>query len=74
MSKNENVHLVVCSIILFLEITDNIPQILEVKNLYDEILDLVHSHHIPLPLNSRSLNDLQNALKKALAVRNTMGP
>jgi hypothetical protein len=65
-------YVVVCAIILFLETTRNMAQILDVKKYYDDILHLTRLHDIPLPLNSRSLEDLQSAFKKAFAVRKTI--
>lgn len=65
-------YVVVCAIILFLETTHNVAQILDVKKYYDDILNLLGVHEIPLPVNSRSFEDLQSAVKKAYAVRKTI--
>ena len=65
-------YVVVCAIILFLETKNNLAHILDVKKYYDDILHLIRLHDIPLPLNSRSLENLQGAFKKAFAVRKTI--
>lgn len=60
---------IVCSIILFLEMTNMIAQICDTKKYYDEVVKLIGIYDIPLPLNNRSIEDLQKAVKKAFAVR-----
>ena len=65
-------YVVVCAVILFLETTTNVAHILDVKKYYDDILHLIRLNDIPLPLNARSLQDLQSAFKKAFAARKTI--
>ena len=55
-------YVVVCAIILFLETTNNVARIMNVKRYYDNILHLIRFHDVPLPLNSRSLEDLQSRI------------
>ena len=45
---------------------------MDVKKCYDEILKLIKMHDIPLPLNSRSLKELESGLKKICAIRKNM--
>ncbi len=60
-------YVVVCVIVLFLETTstgNDKASNMDVKKCYDEILKLIKMHDIPLPLNSRSLKELESGLKK----------
>ena len=46
-----------------------ITQICDIKKYYDEVVNLIGMYDIPLPVNNRSLVDLQKAVKKAFAAR-----
>ena len=59
---------IVCSIILFFEMTNMIAQTCDIKKYYDEVVKLIGIYDIPLPVNNRSIEDLQKAVKKAFAV------
>ena len=65
-------YVVVCAIIQFLETTHSVAQIIDVEKYYGEIVNLILLHKIPLPLHSRSFEDLQYAVKKTFAVRKTI--
>ena len=82
VSKNEvintgklNMLEYVCAIILFLETTSttngNLLRVtnMDVKKCYDEILKLIKTHEIALPLSSRSLKELASGVKKVCAIR-----
>ena len=65
-------YVVVCAIILFLESStgsNGKVTSTDVKNCYDEIMKLLKSHDIPLPLTSRSLKELGSGIKKICAIR-----
>ena len=81
VSKNEVVnpgklnmleYVVVCVIVLFLETTSTSngkASNMDVKKCYDEIMKLIKTHDIPLPLTSRSLKELGSGVKKVCAIR-----
>lgn len=68
-------YVVVCAITLFFETnsvaTDKISY-MDVKTCYDEILKLIITHNIPLPLTNRSLKELGSGIKKIFTIRKNM--
>ena len=48
--------------------TNMIAQTCDIKKYYDEVVKLIGIYDIPLPVNNRSIEDLQKAVKKAFAV------
>ena len=68
-------YVVVCAIVLFLETTNSTNKKannLDVKTCYDELIKLIKTNNIPLPLTSRSLKELQSGVKKISAIRRNM--
>ena len=49
--------------------TNMIAQICDIKKYYDAVVNLIGMYDIPLPMNNRSLENLQKAVKKAFAAR-----